>query len=72
MNRNNQTTYIIIRGDYMELTKHESQDNSAKRQTLLHMLDKGIDDMEAGRELSLEDAFTKISELRDTRKNAKL
>ena len=72
MNRNNQTTYILIRGDYMELTKHESQDNSVKGQTLLHMLDKGINDMEAGRELSLEAAFTKISELRDTRKNAKL
>ena len=53
----------------MELAKHESQDNSAKKQTLLRMLDKGIDDMEAGRELSLEDAFTKISELRKIRSN---
>ncbi len=56
----------------MELTKHESQDSFTKSQTLLHMLDKGIDDMEAGRELSLEDAFTKINELRDARKNAKI
>ena len=56
----------------MELTKHESLDNFAKKQTLLHLLDKGIDDMESGRELSLEDAFAKINELRDTRKNAKL
>ena len=35
------------------------------------MLDRGIDDMEAGRELPLEDAFRKITELRDARKNAR-
>lgn len=38
----------------------------------LHLLDRGIDDMEAGRELSLDDAFKKISELRDARRNARL
>lgn len=35
-----------------------------------HLLDKGIHDMEAGRELPLEDAFKKISELRDNKRHA--
>ena len=56
----------------MELTKNKPQDNFQKSQTFLHMLDKGIDDMEADRELSLEDAFKEISKLREARKNAKL
>ena len=34
------------------------------------MLDRGIDDMEAGRELPLEEAFQKIGELRNTRRRA--
>ncbi len=38
---------------------------------LLQMLDRGIDDMEAGRELPLDEAFQKITELRDIRRNAK-
>ena len=37
---------------------------------LLQMLDRGIDDMEAGRELPLDEAFQKIAELRDRRRNA--
>ena len=36
------------------------QDNGA----LLRILDRGIDDMEAGRETPLEEAFEKIIELR--------
>ena len=39
---------------------------------LLRMLDRGIDDMEAGRELPLEDAIRKITELRDARRNARI
>lgn len=39
---------------------------------ILRMLDRGIDDMEAGRELPLEDAFKKITELRDIRRNARI
>ena len=35
-------------------------------------LDRGIDDMESGRELPLDDAFKKICELREVRKNAGL
>ena len=38
---------------------------------LLQMLDRGIDDMEAGRELPLDEAFHKITELRDIRRNAR-
>ena len=37
---------------------------------LLQMLDRGIDDMEAGRELPLDEAFQKITVLRDIRRNA--
>ena len=35
-------------------------------------LSAGIHDMEAGRELPLEDAFRKITELRDARRNARI
>lgn len=38
---------------------------------LLRMLDRGIDDMEAGRELPLEEAFEKITELRNMRRSAR-
>lgn len=38
----------------------------------LRMLDRGIDDMEAGRELSLEEAFQKINELRSIRRDARV
>lgn len=40
-------------------------------QSLLNMLDRGIDDMEAGRELPLKEAFEKISELREIRRRAR-
>lgn len=43
------------------------QDNEA----LLRMLDRGIDDMEAGREIPIEEAFEKITELRNMRRNAR-
>ena len=36
---------------------------------LLKMLDRGIDDMETGRELPLTEAFAKIKELRNRRRN---
>ena len=39
--------------------KMQSRDD----QGLLTMLDRGIDDMEAGHELSLDEAFDKIAEL---------
>lgn len=34
-----------------------------------NLLDLGIDDMEAGRELPLDEAFQKITEMRDQRRN---
>lgn len=46
--------------------------NSTKEElNLFRELDKGIDDMEAGRELPLEEAFRKITELREQRRSAK-
>ena len=41
-------------------------------QTLLRALDRGIDDMEAGRELPVEDAFRAIQALRDERRDARV
>ena len=38
---------------------------------LLRLLDRGIDDMEAGRVLPLEEAFEKITELRNKRRDAR-
>ena len=40
-------------------------------ENLMRVLDRGIDDMEAGRELPLDEAFQKITELRDKRRNAR-
>ncbi len=40
----------------------------ANHERLLKMLDRGIDDMEAGRELPLAEAFVKITELRNRKK----
>lgn len=40
--------------------------------SLLSMLDRGIDDMESGRELPLDEAFEKITELRNIRRNARV
>ncbi len=38
---------------------------------LYRTLDRGIDDMEDGRELPLDEAFDKITELRNVRRNAR-
>lgn len=54
----------------MELKESNKQEK--KDRDLLHMLDRGIDDMEAGRELPLEEAFQKINELRTVRRNARV
>ena len=55
----------------MELTISKQTPNQHE-DNILRMLDRGIDDMEAGRELPLEEAFRKITELRDARRNARL
>ena len=47
-------------------------DNTVKEETnLFRVLDRGIDDMEAGHELPLNEAFQKINELRDSRRSAR-
>lgn len=38
---------------------------------LQNALDRGIDDMETGRELPLDEAMEKITELRNIRRNAR-
>lgn len=56
----------------MEITLNGNQVTEKKsNDTLLRMLDRGIDDMEEGRELPLEEAFDKITELRNLRRNAR-
>ena len=45
--------------------------NTQENEVFFKMLDAGIKVMEAGRELPLEEAFEKISELRNMRRNAK-
>lgn len=55
---------------HMGMVKNKSAEIFQESVPLLSMLDKGIDDMKAGRELTLDDAFEKIAELRDARRNA--
>ena len=54
------------------LTKETVCVDFEKDKSLRNALDRGIDDMEAGRELPLEDAFEKITELRDARRSARV
>ena len=56
----------------MELTKKvPTTDKSQENNHLLRMLDRGIDDMEAGRELPLEDAFHKNHRIKGCTKKCK-
>lgn len=50
--------------------KINQPNSSIENDALLKMLDKGIDDMEAGREMPIDEAFEKITELRNVRRNA--
>lgn len=50
------------------LSKNQTNQNEINT---LRMLDRGLDDMEAGRELPLEEAFQKITELRNNRRCAR-
>ena len=52
-------------GSIMNITESNMQDEN-----LLLALDKGIEDMENGRELPLDDAFDLIAELVEKRKSA--
>lgn len=56
----------------MEFTVRKQPTTQQEDNHILRMLDRGIDDMEAGRELPLEEAFCKIAELRDSRRNARI
>lgn len=46
--------------------------DTTDHEKLLKMIDRGIDDMETGRELPLTEAFFKITELRNRRRNAEV
>ena len=55
----------------MELKKNSYRAGvSNEVSDFLQQLGRGIDDMEAGRELPLEDAFQRIAELRNERRYA--
>ncbi len=45
--------------------------NKQNETHILAKLDRGIDDMEAGKELPLNEAFQKIESLRNSRRNAR-
>lgn len=47
-------------------------DLAREDENLLRLLDRGIDDMENERELPVEEAFDKITELRNVRRNARV
>ena len=55
----------------MDYVISNDRNNTKEELNLFRELDKGIDDMEAGRELPLEEAFRKITELREQRRSAK-
>ena len=57
-------------GGGMKVTKDKSKESIIAGEDLLQKLDKGIDDMEAGREMPLEEAFEKITELRNSGREA--
>lgn len=50
---------------------NRKMNTSQEDEYLMRILDKGIDDMEAGRELPLDEAFQKIRELRNRKKSAR-
>ena len=54
----------------MKVTKDKSKESIIAGEDLLQKLDEGIDDMEAGREMPLEEAFEKITELRNSGREA--
>lgn len=54
----------------MKVTKDKSKESITEGEDVLQELDKGIDDMEAGQELPLEEAFERITELRNSGREA--
>lgn len=55
----------------MKILKNNQSNNKKNKSNYFSVLGRGIDDMEAGRELPLEDAFKMISDLRDARRCAR-
>lgn len=74
MTRKPKNPQTIIKNGVMIMAwiEADKKKDSREENNFLRMLDRGIDDMEAGRELPLEDAFQKISELRTIRRNARV
>lgn len=58
--------------DHMKLTKNKYSGEIFEEKRVQNFLDRGIDDMEAGRELPLDRAFEKINELRKERRFARV
>lgn len=57
----------------MDLTMERNTNVEQDEQAMLRMLlDRGIADMEGGKELPLEEAFEKITELRNVGRNARV
>lgn len=54
------------------LTEEKTYVDFDKNENLRSALDRGIDDMEAGRELPIDKAMKKITELRNIRRDARL
>ena len=54
------------------LTEEKTYVDFDKNENLRSALDRGIDDMEAGRELPLDKAMKKFTELRNIRRDAQL
>ena len=54
------------------LTEAKTYVDFDKNENLRSALDRGIDDMEDGRELPLDKAMKKITELRNIRRDARL
>lgn len=55
-----------------QILNNALQQEKRDSHSILKMLDRGIDDMEAERELPLDEALRKISELRAIRRNARV
>ena len=57
----------------MELVLKNREKNAIQsNDCLMRMLDRGIDEMEAGKEIPLDEAFQKIRELRNLKRNARV
>lgn len=58
---------VLVMDTLMGINKAENEGEKL----LLQQLSRGIEDMEDGRELPIDEAFEKITELRDERKKAR-